>query len=65
MGLPRSCLSRFLPYPDAGRYWDMVDVWKITQFYTAPTAIRAIARMGDSFVEKYDRSIFARSWQCG
>ncbi|MAS98412.1 MAG: acetate--CoA ligase [Kiritimatiellaceae bacterium] len=43
-------------YPDAGRYWDMVERLKITQFYTAPTAIRAIARMGDSFVEKYDRS---------
>ena len=43
-------------YPDAGRYWDMVERLKITQFYTAPTAIRAIARMGDSFVQKYDRS---------
>jgi acetyl-CoA synthetase len=43
-------------YPDAGRYWDMVERLKITQFYTAPTAIRAIARMGNSFVEKYDRS---------
>ena len=43
-------------YPDAGRYWDMVERLKITQFYTAPTAIRAIARMGDGFVEKYDRS---------
>ena len=43
-------------YPDSGRYWDMVERLKITQFYTAPTAIRAIARMGDSFVEKYDRS---------
>lgn len=43
-------------YPDAGRYWDMVERLKITQFYTAPTAIRAIARMGDRFVEQYDRS---------
>ena len=43
-------------YPDAGRYWDMVERLKITQFYTAPTAIRAIARMGDEFVKKYDRS---------
>jgi acetyl-CoA synthetase len=43
-------------YPDAGRYWDMVERLKITQFYTSPTAIRAIARMGDSFVKKYDRS---------
>ena len=43
-------------YPDAGRYWDMVQRLKINQFYTAPTAIRAIAREGDSFVKKYDRS---------
>ncbi|MCP5003969.1 MAG: AMP-binding protein, partial [Planctomycetes bacterium] len=43
-------------FPDAGRYWDMVERLKITQFYTAPTAIRAIAKEGDSFVTKYDRS---------
>jgi acetyl-CoA synthetase len=43
-------------YPDAGRYWDMVERLKITQFYTAPTAIRAIAREGNEFVTKYDRS---------
>ena len=43
-------------YPDSGRYWDMVERLKITQFYTAPTAIRAIAKDGDSFVKKYDRS---------
>lgn len=43
-------------YPDAGRYWDMVERLKITQFYTAPTAIRAIQREGDRFVKKYDRS---------
>ena len=43
-------------YPDAGRYWDMVQRHKITQFYTAPTAIRAIMREGDAPVKKYDRS---------
>ena len=43
-------------YPDSGRYWDMVERHQINQFYTAPTAIRAIARMGNSFVEKYNRS---------
>ena len=43
-------------YPNAGRYWDMVERHKITQFYTAPTAIRAIARESDEFVKKYDRS---------
>ncbi|MDA3961608.1 MAG: acetate--CoA ligase [Planctomycetota bacterium] len=43
-------------YPDCGRYWDMVERLKINSFYTAPTAIRAIARAGDEFVTKYDRS---------
>jgi len=43
-------------YPDAGRYWDMVSRHKITIFYTAPTAIRAIAKDGDHLAKKYDRS---------
>ncbi len=43
-------------YPDAGRYWEMVERLKINQFYTAPTAIRAIQREGDAFVKKYNRS---------
>ncbi len=43
-------------YPDAGRYWDMVDRLGITILYTAPTAIRAIAREGDQFVTPYKRT---------
>jgi acetyl-CoA synthetase len=43
-------------YPDAGRYWDVVQRLKITQFYTAPTAIRAIMREGDQWPAKYDKS---------
>ncbi|HYW95626.1 MAG TPA: acetate--CoA ligase, partial [Bacteroidales bacterium] len=43
-------------YPDPGRYWEMVERLKINQFYTAPTAIRAIQREGDEYVKKYDRS---------
>jgi len=43
-------------YPDAGRYWDLVARHKVTIFYTAPTAIRALAAQGDDFVTKYDRS---------
>ena len=42
-------------YPDAGRYWQMVDDLKISIFYTAPTAIRAIARAGDEPVKRHDR----------
>ncbi len=43
-------------YPDAGRYWDMVERHKITIFYTAPTAIRALAAHGSDPVRKYDRT---------
>ena len=43
-------------YPDWGRFWDIVQKHKITQFYTAPTAIRAIAKENLDFVEKYDLS---------
>ena len=43
-------------YPDPGRYWDMVAAHKITVFYTAPTAIRALMAYGDSHVKKHDRS---------
>ena len=43
-------------YPDAGRYWDMVDRLGITIFYTAPTAIRAIAREGNEHVTRYKRT---------
>ena len=43
-------------YPDAGRYWAMIDKFKITQFYTAPTAIRALIRHGDEWPGKYDMS---------
>jgi acetyl-CoA synthetase len=42
-------------YPDAGRFWDVVDKYKVTQFYTAPTAIRAIMREGDDPVTKRSR----------
>jgi|TARA_B110000263_G_C15308558_1_gene511797 acetyl-CoA synthetase len=39
-------------YPDWGRFWDVIDKHKVNIFYTAPTAIRAIARMGDHHVSK-------------
>ena len=43
-------------YPDAGRYWDLVERHGVTIFYTAPTAIRALAAKGDAFVTAHDRS---------
>jgi acetyl-CoA synthetase len=42
-------------YPDAGRYWRMVDDLGINIFYTAPTALRAIAQSGDEPVKRYRR----------
>lgn len=42
-------------YPDAGRFWEVTDKHKVTIFYTAPTAIRALMAKGDSFVKKYSR----------
>ncbi len=43
-------------YPDAGRAWQMVQDHKITQFYTAPTAIRLLHKMGEDEPKKYDLS---------
>jgi len=42
-------------YPDPGRYWRVVDDLGINIFYTAPTALRAIAQAGDEFVKRYKR----------
>tara|TARA_B100000809_G_scaffold257512_1_gene299243 strand:+ start:365 stop:2347 length:1983 start_codon:yes stop_codon:yes gene_type:complete len=41
-------------YPDAGRFWQIVEKHKATVFYTAPTAIRALIRLGDKWPNKYD-----------
>ena len=43
-------------YPDYGRFWDIVEKHKVNQFYTAPTAIRALAKQGLGFVDTYDLS---------
>lgn len=43
-------------YPDAGRWWKMIEELKITQFYTAPTAIRMLHKVGDNEPDKYDLS---------
>ena len=43
-------------YPDAGRFWKIVEKFKVTSFYTAPTAIRALIRLGDEWPAKYDLS---------
>ena len=43
-------------YPDAGRFWQIVEKYKVTVFYTAPTAIRALIRLGDEWPGRYDLS---------
>jgi acetyl-CoA synthetase len=43
-------------FPDASRFWQVVDKWKVNSFYTAPTAIRMLMGQGDEFVNKTDRS---------
>ena len=48
-------------YPDAGRYWRIVDDLGVNIFYTAPTALRAIAQAGDEWVKRYTRTVAARA----
>ena len=43
-------------YPDAGRFWAVCEKYKVNQFYTAPTAIRALMAAGNDPVEAYDLS---------
>lgn len=39
-------------YPDPGRFWAIVEKYKVTKFYTAPTAIRSLMGFGDEHVTK-------------
>src|SRR5690606_36538498 len=43
-------------YPDPGRFWDVIDEHGVTHFYTAPTAIRSLAKEDVSWVDKYELS---------
>ena len=58
--LANGCTSVFFEgipsYPDYSRFWQVVDKYKVSLFYTAPTAIRALLKEGDEYVEKTDRS---------
>ncbi len=42
-------------YPDAGRFWQVIEKYKVKTFYTAPTAIRALQRYGDDYVLRHNR----------
>lgn len=43
-------------YPDAGRFWDIIEKYGVNSFYTAPTALRALMRFGDEWLENRDLS---------
>jgi acetyl-CoA synthetase len=43
-------------FPDAGRFWQIIQKFKVTVFYTAPTAIRSLIRLGEEWPNKYDMS---------
>jgi acetyl-CoA synthetase len=43
-------------YPDASRFWEIIDKYKVNQFYTAPTAIRALQSFGNKFLDGFDLS---------
>jgi len=43
-------------FPDAGRFWEVIAKHKVTQFYTAPTAIRSLMAMGTDLIDKHDMS---------
>ncbi len=56
MGATTVMFEGVITYPDAGRPWKMVQDHKINQFYTAPTAIRVLHKMGEHEPENYDVS---------
>jgi acetyl-CoA synthetase len=50
-------------FPDASRYWDIVDKFNVNIIYTSPTALRSLMAFGDEFVDKNDLP-FARFGIC-
>jgi len=60
-GIMQNCVSQVMyegapNYPDEGRFWEIVEKYKVSIFYTAPTAIRAFMKWGDDWVTKRDLS---------
>ncbi len=56
MGATTVMFEGVITHPDAGRPWKMVEEHRINQFYTAPTAIRVLHKMGEDEPKKYDLS---------
>jgi acetyl-CoA synthetase len=56
MGATQVIFEGVPTYPDAGRFWKMIQDHKVTTFYTAPTAIRSLIKLGGDLPTKYDLS---------
>ncbi|MDD4910959.1 MAG: acetate--CoA ligase [Sideroxydans sp.] len=56
MGATQVIFEGVPTYPDAGRFWKMIQDHKVTTFYTAPTAIRSLIKLGGDLPNKYDLS---------
>jgi len=56
MGATQVVFESIPTYPDAGRFWKMVQDHKVTTFYTAPTAIRSLIKLGGELPKQYDLS---------
>ena len=56
MGATQLIFEGVPTYPDAGRFWKMIQDHKVTTFYTAPTAIRSLIKLGGDQPKKYDLS---------
>ncbi len=54
MGATQVIFEGVPTYPDAGRFWKMIQDHKVTIFYTAPTAIRSLIKLGEDLPKKYD-----------
>jgi len=56
MGATEIIFEGIPTYPDAGRFWKVIQDHKVTTFYTAPTAIRSLIKLGNDLPRKYDMS---------
>jgi acetyl-CoA synthetase len=56
MGATQVIFEGVPTYPDAGRFWKMIQDHKVTTFYTAPTAIRSLIKLGGELPKQYDMS---------
>ncbi|BBP00667.1 acetate--CoA ligase [Sulfuriferula nivalis] len=56
MGMTQVIFEGVPTYPDAGRFWKMIQDHRVTTFYTAPTAIRSLIKLGGELPRQYDLS---------